>query len=311
MKEFKFELYGMSCGSCEKIVKKVAEENNATVIALEISDSSNKATLTIACEEEKLEAIKQQLAEKGFSDKKGGEARGDPNRVKQYILALIANEPHVEIEAKLASYALGSLAALIILCGLGYAYFLQGTANAPAYAPLLFLVIASSVLTMFSYHHMGCYKNFMSCTNGMMVGMTMGMISGFMIGALLGATNGMFVGSTVGLVFGVALGGNLGRYSGVMGAMEGIMAGLMAGIMGAMTSVMLIRDNLVVFLYILFAVCTFMLGGLSYMMYREAGAAPKKEFSIKFSDFFSASAFIILILVGIMFHGPKGILVYP
>lgn len=308
MKEYKLELSGMTCESCGKLIKRVAEQNSSVVTAIDYSNHS----VTIACEPEKLEIIKQQLAEKGYPEK-GNEAgtRGDPTRIKKYVLAVIAGEPHLEVETKLMNYALASFAGLILLMSIGYISLIKNIENSTVYIPLLFLAIATSVISVFSHYHMYMYRKNISCMNGMMVGMVMGMITGFMVGALIGATNGIFIGSVAGMGVGIALGANIGRCCGVMGAMEGIMAGLMAGIMGAMTSVMMLRENLVLFLYILFGVCIFVLGGLSYLMYRESGAASKVEFKTNLLSFATTTVVFCIALVVMMLYGPKGALIYP
>lgn len=298
----------MTCDSCGKLIKRVAEQNGAVVTTIDFE----KHSVIMACEPEKIDKIKHELAEKGYPEKgKEGGTRGNPERIKKYISAIVSGEPHVEVESKLTNYAIGSAAGLILLTGLGYTLAAKSIPNASAYIPLLFLAVIGSVMTVFSHYHMNCYRKAISCTNGMMVGMTMGMITGFMVGALIGATNGIFIGSTAGMIVGMALGANVGRCCGVMGAMEGIMAGLMAGIMGAMTSIMMLRENMVLFLYIVFGVCIFVLGGLSYLMYRESGAAPKVEFRANFGDFLAASLIFTLLLSAIMLYGPRGLLIYP
>jgi hypothetical protein len=227
-----------------------------------------------------------------------------------YISSIATGEKHVETERNLINYTLNSLLILIILGSLAYSSWLRNLPSGSNYLPLIVLSILGSISVVFSYYHMMCYRKEMSCTNGMMVGMTVGMIAGFLAGAIIGATNGMFVGSVVGVIIGMLLGGNLGRCCGIMGAMEGMMAGLMAGTMGAMLSVMMINDNLMVFLYFLFAICIVILGALSYMMYREAGAASKNDLNINFSGFVITSILLTAVLVAIMFFGPKGALIY-
>lgn len=307
MNEIRLDLNGMTCGACEKIIQRVIEQNNAEVKTI---DSSNGFIL-ISCNDGDLSSIKKQLAQKGFPERVEGEAqRGDYKRIKNYISAVIAGEDHVKVEAKLINYALGATAITIILGSIFYMIALNQLNNALEYVPLLLLAAIAAVSTISSSYHMRCYNKRMTCTNGMMVGMTMGMISGFTIGALIGATNGMFVGSTIGMLFGIALGTTAGKCSGIMGAMEGVMAGLMAGIMGAMTSVMMLNDNMVAFLYVLFGVCTFVLGGLSYMMYREAGSANHEELKLNFAKFTALSVVLGFGLMVMMVYGPKGPLTY-
>ena len=298
----------MSCGSCERLIERVVTANDAQV--KEIDAKSGIAIVT--AEEDKIGRIKQQLAEKGFNERNSIQTiRGDSRHVKKYISNVIAGAPEVGIESKLVNYAILSLGGLFLLGGAGLMYGANNGLNTTPFLPLLFLTVAGAVAIVFSYHHMSCYKKGISCTNGMMIGMTIGMISGFMVGALLGATNGMFIGSVAGLVTGISLGGNLGRCCGVMGAMEGIMGGLMAGVMGAMTSVMMINDYLLVFLYILSGICIFVLGGLSYMMYRESGAAPNEGMMVGFWRFFVASAILSGLIALIMIFGPKAGVTYP
>lgn len=302
MKEIALKLDGMSCGSCEKIIAMVAEQNGASVKGID----AGKGEVVLLCEEDDAAVIRQQLAEKGFGERKEDAARGDPGRLTKYLLSILAGEPHVKAESMLMNHAAGAAVALVALASLGYA---AGAGGGIAYAPLAFLAILGTVVTLSSYRHIACYRKNMTCTNGMMAGMTVGMISGFLLGALVGATNGMFVGSVAGMATGMALGGNLGRYAGVMGAMEGLMAGLMSGIMGAMTSVMLVNDNLLAFLYLLFGACAAILGGLSYMMHREAG--PAAESSAGFASFLATSMIFSIALVALMVYGPKGPISYP
>ncbi|MDO8553384.1 MAG: hypothetical protein Q7S22_01140 [Candidatus Micrarchaeota archaeon] len=237
--------------------------------------------------------------------------RGKFIGVKKYILSIVAGEPQVEVESKLLSYSIGSLAVLVIATSIAYVTILKGIVNIAAYLPLIFLAILTTVATLFSYNHIRCHRKSMLCMNGMMVGMTIGMMIGFMVGAIIGATNGMFLGSIAGMAVGIGLGLNTGRYSGIMGAMEGVMAGFMSGIMGAMTSIMMLRDNLVLFLYILFGIAIFLIGGLSYMLHREEGSAQKTEMQTNFLNFIAMCVLFSMILMAIMIYGPRGILVYP
>ncbi|VVB66340.1 Uncharacterised protein [Candidatus Gugararchaeum adminiculabundum] len=313
MSEIRLELNGMSCSSCEKLIQRVAEQNGA--IAKEVDAKNGFAVFEI--DESKVDSLKTQLAEKGFREKGSGPEceceRGGTEVVGKYVSDIISGKPEVEVEARLVNYALNSFLALLII-GAGWYFFAMKGLNGnifTGYAPLILLAIAGSVMTVFSYYHMGCYRKGMSCANGMMVGMTLGMIPGYLAGSLLGITNGMFVGSVVGMAVGIGLGTELGRSCGIMGAMEGMMAGLMAGIMGAMTSIMMFNDHLVPFLYILFAVCGALLAGLSYMMFREAGAAEKARFKIGLAEFFLASLVLSIFLVGMMLYGPKGPVFYP
>src|SRR5512143_1167803 len=279
--EMTFNLSGMTCGACEKVIERVVQKNGGTVDEID----ANTGILRFRSQPGQTAAIRQELAQKGYREKDADEERGDPGRGVEYIRSVVAGEQHGKVENTLLNYAIGASAAL-----LGSGSFLYGTMLEAFGSPLravslLLFVVAAAVLTAYSFAHMSAYRRWMSCTNGMMVGMTTGMASGYMVGAILGATNGMFIGSVGGMAIGIAIGLSLGKSSGVMGAMEGIMAGLMSGTMGAMTTVMMINDNVIAFMYILTAVCAVTIGGLSYMMFREAGPAPRAGYRGGFAVF--------------------------
>jgi len=234
----------------------------------------------------------------------GVSSRGDPKRVADYIKAVIIGDPLAKVESVLFRYSLGTIMAFIVLLTLVYAagFSLPGP---PAYLPFILIGFASSVIVCASYMHVESYKQKMCCVNGMMVGMTSGMACGFLAGALIGATNGMFIGSAAGSLAGIVVGSMAGRFSGVMGAMEGIMAGLMSGTMGAMLSVMMINDNLMAFIVLLFGVCFIILASLSYMMHREAGPTPRND-GLGFLGFFALCAVFGILAALLMLFGPKG-----
>lgn len=307
MKNYTIELTGMTCGACEHLIEKVLQRNGARVTEID----ATKGMVALECEENSLPSIKQQLAEKGFAERTGQlTERGNIESVIRYISAVITVQPQAEVEARLLNYTIGTTIVLALLTGIVYFLLLGTSQSRSAYASIFALAVITAVSTTYPYIHAQCYNRGISCTNGMMIGMIMGMMPGFMIGALLGATNGMFIGSTIGLIAGIAVGAKVGKCCGVMGAMEGIMAGLMAGIMGAMTSVMMLNDHLIEFLYILFAVCVFVLAGMSYLMHREAGAVPKQEFRASFPAFLLTSIAIWALLIAIMLFGPKGPLTF-
>ncbi|MFA6035418.1 MAG: heavy metal-associated domain-containing protein [Candidatus Micrarchaeia archaeon] len=308
-KEHKLELNGMHCESCERLVRRAAEKAGAEVKQV----NAGEGFVTFSCDEGVLPALKKALLAKGFTEKGSEEVgRGDINRVKEYAVAVMENREDVEVENALLNYSLGSFAMLVLIAAALYLFVLQGIENIAGYAQLFLLAIGSAVVLSFSYHHLGTYRRAMSCTNGMMAGMTLGMMGGFLVGALVGATNGMFVGSLAGMLAGIALGVGIGRHCGVMGALEGGMAGIMAGTMGAMLSVMMVNDHLLAFLYVLFALCAGVLGGLSYMMHREAAEVPKKsDLKASFSEFAGFCAVMVLALMLLMTLGPKAGFIYP
>lgn len=307
-KQYALELAGMSCGSCEILIKRVAEQNGAEITFLDPTNGK----VVFWCEEDKFSLLKSKFAEKGFVEKNSPSLmRGNPKRILEYAKLVATGHEKTKVEFRLVTYAVGSaiiLPTFSILLSLIFPTILNISI---AILPLAPLVILGVLLMLFSYYHINCYNKNLSCTNGMMVGMTIGMMSGFLSGALIGATNGMFVGSIVGMAFGIGQGFLMGKPAGIMGAMEGMMAGIMAGTMGAMTSVMMINDHLLVFLYILFSLCAIMAITLSYMMYREAGPTPIKELRTGFSDFAIKTTLLSALLFFIMLYGPKnGIIFY-
>lgn len=301
-RDFSLSLSGMTCGACEKVIERTVTQAGAAVRQID----ANRNLVGISAPENRIEDIKKLLAEKGFREIRQEELeRGNPDRFLGYMKSVVAGEPHVMIENKLLNYALGTAAILGLSGALAYGLFLGAFGSPAAAVSLIFFVIISSVMSVYSLFHMEAYRKGMSCSNGMMVGMTTGMASGYMVGAILGATNGMFIGSVAGTGIGIAIGLSLGRYSGIMGAMEGVMAGLMAGTMGAMTSVMMLNDNLLAFLYLLSAICVVMVGGLSYMMFREAGPTPAAASRAGFGRFAGISAALGIMMAAIMLFGPK------
>ncbi len=300
--EYSLRLSGMTCGACEKVIERVATHGGAAIRQID----ANRGLVELACPEGSIGAIRQQLAEKGFRELQEDDLeRGNVRRFLSYCKAVLAGEKHVMIENRLLNYALGSGVLLGIAGAISYGPFLAAFGTPAAAASLIAFVVLTAVMSVYSLFHMETYRKGMSCQNGMMVGMTSGMASGYMVGAVIGATNGMFVGSVAGTAIGIAIGLGLGRYSGIMGAMEGIMAGLMAGTMGAMTAVMLLNDNLLAFLYILSGLCMVMVGGLSYMMFREAGPAPSAASRAGFGRFAGLSAALSAMMAVIMLFGPR------
>jgi large-conductance mechanosensitive channel len=231
--------------------------------------------------------------------------RGDPKNVKKYVLELISGEPRLEVETKLATYAMISLAGIIVAFSL-----LASTVGIGKYLPFAILSAITGVCAAYCSSHLSCYRKSISCMNGMMAGMTSGMIIGLMVGLVIGATNGMFIGSVAGAIAGIAIGAGIGRYCGVMGAMEGIMAGFMGGTMGAMLSVMMLNDNLMLFMVIAFAICIFMVGGLAYMMNKEQGGVDKTLFKASLARFLMFSVLFSVMMIAVIVYGPVGPITY-
>jgi copper chaperone CopZ len=304
IKQQTIELKGMTCGACETLITRVITQSGGQVSNIDLRSGQ----VTFFCEDDRLSERKQKLAEKGFHEKaKDGveEQRGDHKRVIRYVLDILGKKPQAEVESTLLEYVIGSAALMLLFAFAAYIFLPSSFSFLITYLPLLVLLVFGVLMIMFSYYHVRCYRKNLTCANGMMVGMTVGMMSGFLAGAIVGATNGMFIGSVVGMALGILPGFLLGRYCGVMGAMEGIMAGIMAGTMGAMLSVMMINDNLILFLYMLFGLCAIMIGGLSYMMHREAGPASRDELNVKFAEFALMAFALSLLIIEIMAYAPR------
>ncbi len=293
----------MVCGACEKIIERIAERNGAIVKEID----ANRGFVSIACGDEKIAGIKNELSRKGFREKTDeGMERGDPERVFAFLGAIANASANVRAEAMLLNYALAGFIASGLALAVAYIVLFSSVPKAPAYVPMLVLAVLTSVAATYSYSNAKCYGKGISCTNGMMAGMVMGMVPGFMAGAIIGATNGMFIGSLAGMAVGIILGVKAGKHCGIMGAMEGVMAGFMSGIMGAMTSAMMFSDHLPEFLFIAFAICGAMIMGMSYLLNRETAKDENRGIGTSMLRFAATSAIFALGMAGLMFFGPKG-----
>jgi len=122
----------------------------------------------------------------------------------------------------------------------------------------------------------------------------------------------MFVGAAFGMFTGMAIGAWCTRTCGVMSVLEGLMGGLMAGLMGAMTTVMLINENLLLFMPLLIGSCALILGGMSYMIYREHMENREEIAKLDRYDmltYLSAMFVFTIIVTIIIIWGPKSVLV--
>jgi copper chaperone CopZ len=304
MKEYSLKLSGMSCGSCEKIIEKVILKNSGNVKKID----ANNGLISFEASEELLPKIKSELEERGFAESQP--ERGHFGNAIKYVKSVVAGRTGFEVENTLLNYSIFSSITIVAISFLIYYFILRNLDNSLGYLHVLAYALLISVPITFSFFHLKCYRNKMTCQNGMMVGMITGMVSGFLIGALIGAANGMFMGSLLGMVFGIGIGLELGRCCGIMGALEGIMAGIMSGIMGAMTSVMLYNDNLLVLLYVLFGFCILVLGGASYMMHREAGKIQLSELNIDMVSFVLYATLFFMFLVMFAIYGPKSTITF-
>ena len=300
MVEKTFTATGLTCGSCEELIGRAVSKNGGALKGVDYASG----LVTVDCEEGKFEEIKQAVYAKGFGPS------SKTHSFKGVVKGILGDDSAFAAERKIIEYSIGSL-LLVFLVQAGFSFFLfQGIENFwTVFAPLIFLLTLGVVATMAAFSHLSFFKTDLSCMTGMMVGMTMGMTSGFMLGALMGATNGMFVGALLGMLVGIALGAFAGKCCGVMGVMEGMMAGLMSGTMGAMLSVMLLGDNLMAFIFILFIVCVLILLGLGYAVFKESGFIPQGKFELPFAAFAAIALFTTMALTLLMLYGPKSAVV--
>lgn len=306
--EYSVTVSGMHCESCEKIIERaVGKREGARVVG--INHRNNQVTLV--CTEEQLNAIRKELAERGYSlllpgeEASGGFEAGSFGRGLEYLYRLISGQGDLTAENRLLKCALATLAAIGLAQGiLILTIFREIPDYLTTYWSVTLLTGVSVVALVFAYYQASAFRQQASCMTGMMIGMTFGMAAGFLFGAFAGATNGMFTGSLVGMAVGMGLGYITGRCCGVMGVMEGLMGGLMAGTMGAMLSVMLIYNNLVPFLFILTGVELAILVAFSYMLYKEHGQI-KGLLSVNGLEFAVFSILLDLFLTAVYVFGPK------
>ncbi len=211
------------------------------------------------------------------------------------------------VEGELVKTIFYSLITSIIIVGIFYYFKFRYIENFISnYGLYLFLAVLSYALVVPTIRQVRAYKQ-MACMGGMMIGMTIGMMAGFLAGYFIGATNGMFIGGVFGMIVGSILGIWMGSCCGIMGTMEGMMAGFMGGWMGAMTSVMLINDDLKLASVIIFVFCGIILASLNYMIYLEAKGSERQ---LKEDHFMTMVISLILTLATaiIMVYGPRSAL---
>src|SRR3989338_2787018 len=223
------------------------------------------------------------------------------------IKAFVKELNNDKVEGELIKTIFVSLLTSFVLLGVLYFIKLRYITNfIPKYGFFLFFAVLSYSLILLSVRHIRAYKEF-ACMSGMMIGITIGMIAGFLSGFYVGSTNGMFIGSIFGITIGMLFGIWNGKCCGIMGFMEGAMAGFMGGLMGAMTSIMMLNDNLKAAAVILFLISGFILIGLNYMIYSETREMERKH---KDDELFTISWSFILtaITTWLMVFGPRSLL---
>ncbi len=309
MTVYSAKIKGMSCNSCENLIRKVLEKYSARPIY--VDHVSGTAVFELD-DYEKTAMITKELEEKGYTiaeiiygktEEKKQQISCRCNGFQDYLANILngtIQEEHKIIKYSLLAFAL--LVASFTMIGPST----LGILNKNMF-PMLVLTAVASVVSVAANEIIMLYNKKMSCQNSMMAGMTTGMAIGLMFGGILGATNGMFIGSIVGIAMGSYYGIKAGNCHGTMGIMEGIMAAFMGGTMGAMLSVMMINDNLLPFLIIMFGICISVLAALLYVLYRDE---TERSFKLE-SDFsiFIAKAFAIfyLVVVAIAFLPATGL----
>jgi len=212
-----------------------------------------------------------------------------------------------EVEGELVKTMFVSLLTSAVLLAVLYFVRLKNVSDFfPKYGFFLFFAVLSIAVVMPAFRQVRAFREF-PCMSGMMIGMTIGMMIGLLLGFYVGATNGMFWGGFYGTAIGILFGVRNGKCCGVMGVMEGMMAGLMGGLMGAMTAVMMYNDNLKAAGVLVFVICTVIVFGLNYMIFKETKGAERvhKEdqlFTIVWS--FILTAFTTWLMV----WGPRSLL---
>jgi len=97
--------------------------------------------------------------------------------------------------------------------------------------------------------------------------------------------------------------------------MEGLLAGMMGGVMGAMTTLMLLNDNVLLFFPFIFASSAVILMGLSYMVYKDfnhglSGPGQQQKFESYSIPLYITFAFMLtMATTWLIVYGPRSALV--
>ncbi len=296
-------IQNVSCDACAKVIGRVLKRfDQATFVSV----SPDAQTLTITCQEDDLGSIKEKLREYNYLN----EEESTRPHFSYTVQRIIQNHPSFQAENELLTRTIILFGVLFVTLGAMYFFWFPQNALFIQLWPILALIPVGIAINAGALLHVRQLCHHFTCTNGMMTGMIIGMISGFMSGALIGATNGMFVGSLTGMTVGMGASAYAVRKTGIMGILEGLMAGLMAGTMGAMLSVMMMTDNLILFLYILFVACTLILGGMSYFMLKEIGPIHDERKEIALFPLALISVLVLMVVVTLVFFGPKSAIAF-
>ena len=314
-----FSIKGMHCESCTKLLTK-AISSLPGVSQVDIGLDTGTATVAYDPAQTDMAAIFSAVEKSGYA----AMSAGSPGPAHAFTIAslsgflsrLFFDRSRLHMERGMLKTAALTFATLAVLEAVTYYAFFMGMPSFAAknYGSYIFYLVLAVTLGGSSLWHLRAYRKRVSCQAGMMVGMTIGMLAGFLLGAIIGATNGMFVGATYGMLVGMAFGAYSGKCCGIMGIMEGLMAGLMGGLMGAMTTFMLLNENVLLFFPLLFSSSAVILMGLSYMVYRdfnntapgEHGPASLKSYS--FPLFITFAFILTMVSTWLIVYGPRSAL---
>lgn len=314
---------GMECASCERLIEKAVASAGGAVRSIDAS----RGVAVLDYQEGKFDDVRRAIASAGYSIV-GGPAAAETiakaesahhlnndacptkplsfeKEVELFVRKLFSGEKELWAERKLLKMSLISFLLLTFIGFFLYLFIWHGKAGVAPKIPFLFYSALSAVSVIAAAAHYHSHRAEFTCMEGMMIGMTIGMVAGFLFGAVVGATNGMFVGSVFGMAVGMVAGAYTGKCCGIMGVMEGMMAGLMGGTMGAMLTVMMLADNLLLFMPLFIGSCIAILAGLTYMMYNSAGKRAEKVL-MPFPQFFSLALTLCLFSAAVIIFGPKG-----
>lgn len=143
---------------------------------------------------------------------------------------------------------------------------------------------------------------------GMLIGMTIGMQVGSMVGGVLGATNGFFMGSMIGMALGAFYGVLTAWCCGSMAVLHGLMGGVMGGPMGAMVVVMMLPDNVLIFMPFFTGINVLILMCFTYIFYRECvvgGRCPSRK-PLGLTGLLLATVVTTTSLAALVLFGPRG-----
>ncbi|MFA6908887.1 MAG: heavy-metal-associated domain-containing protein [Patescibacteria group bacterium] len=299
---------GMHCDACEKTITRVLDRIGVRVVSIRHTDPRVRIEYT----DDRLvfTDIVKAINDVGYDATETMPAVTKSlsfiGHVRNIKRSLLSDREAYVTEKRILWSTLATLGVVAALEYLMYFIFFWNTENFwiqhgqyIAYLTVAVVALGGAI------KHQRAYRGAVSCMSGMMIGMTIGMMAGLLIGIVIGATNGMFVGSVFTMAVAMGVGAWVGACCGVMGAMEGLMAGLMGGTMGPMLAVMLISDRIGYFFPIFFIACLIILGGLSYMVYKENKGRTPDVRPYAFWPYTFVNAGVVIIGTILIVAGPR------